>query len=116
MKKIIFFMGLCFCLVGSAMAQSALYPKTKSLQPSEVPATVLNAFEEDFSSNLNIDDGRWSVVYLEEPSAVSSMSRFEPVSYSFVSRKKGSDDIRIEYSPSGELESVEGIASPGRMH
>jgi len=111
MKKLFFFISLSLCLVGSSMAQSALYHKSKKLKPSEVPVTVLKAFTTDFQ-NMDFNKGSWSVLYLEEPDQVQSIRRFEPIYYSFVSRKKGSDNIEIKFTPQGKLESVHGIEDP----
>lgn len=115
MKKLLFFLGLSFCLMGSAMAQSALYHKTKQLKESEVPVTIMKAFETNFQSTLDKTDGAWSVLYLEEPDLASNISRFVPISYSFESKKKGSDKIEITFAPNGELKKTHGLngeASP----
>lgn len=109
MKKLLFFLGLSFCLMGSAMAQSALYHKTKQLKESEVPVTIMKAFETNFQSTLDKTDGAWSVLYLEEPDQVTKMSRFVPISYSYELKKKGNDKIEITFSPNGELKKTHGL-------
>lgn len=114
MKKMFFFIGLSLCLVGSVVAQkpiakSAIYHKTKKLNESEVPVTVMKSFESNFQTKLDKSSGTWFVQYLEEPERVSNERKFEPVAYSFSSKQKGNDKIEITFSPTGELESVHGM-------
>lgn len=117
MKKMFFFIGLSLCLVGSVMAQkpmakSGIYHKTKKLNESEVPVTVMKSFESNFEAKLDKSNGSWFVQYLEEPERVSNERKFEPVAYSFSSKQKGNNKIEITFSPSGELQSVQGMNSP----
>ncbi|MGE0587214.1 MAG: hypothetical protein AB7O48_01465 [Cyclobacteriaceae bacterium] len=113
MKKLMLCIVMFVFISGSvfAQAQSLLYPKTKSLKVDEVPIMILNSFEVDFANNIKPDDGRWTVTYIEQPEKGRTYQRFEPVSFSFRSKKKGSDNIIITYSPEGDLKSVEGTTA-----
>lgn len=113
MKKLMFFAFTFIFINGSAFAQakSLLYPKSKNLKVDEVPVVILSSFENDFANNLKPDDGKWTVTYIEQPEKGKTYRRFEPVSFSFKSKKKGSDNIVITYSPEGNLKSVEGTSA-----
>ncbi|HNP94727.1 MAG TPA: hypothetical protein PKJ63_03835 [Cyclobacteriaceae bacterium] len=113
MKKLMICAALFVFISGSAFAQaqSLLYPESKNLKVDEVPITILNSFEKDFANSIRPDDGKWSVTYIEQPEKGKTYQRFRPVSFSFKSKKKGSDNIIITYSPEGELKSVEGITA-----
>jgi len=87
----------------SAFAQKI--EMTKKLTRDEVPVTVVQSFQKDFT-NLT-ENGNWKLIYLEDMKTRKLTPEFYEYSY-----KKDGDKVEIYYKPDGTFDHTKGIDPP----
>lgn len=102
MKKLMMAGLVCILTTGGLFAQVR---QTVKIPVDQVPMSVRNTFEKDFSSNVPTD-GYWSVEV--ETKRDRDRTAAKPLWYTYNKRNK-KEKIEIRFSPQGELTSSTGV-------
>lgn len=100
-KSLIVALFALFVCGGTAFAQKSTFEKSKKLTDSEVPVSVVKAFQQEHSDLQ--DKGYWKLYYTEKTE--NGKTTFTPERYTYNAKKDG-EKIVLTYSSDGVLEST----------
>src|SRR5882672_7118118 len=99
-----YFLALAFVvLAGSASAQQVR--RTKLLKQEEIPISIQQSFQKDFSSLT--EKGNWKLSYYQD----ASSKILTPEFYTYSCKNNG-ERVEIFYKADGTLDHTKGIATP----